>query len=499
MRRVLKYTLLFTFLLIFIINATGCSEKSGNPEDIYVDAELLSVSEGKVNVSLTVVNNSLQKLVALSCHVYLISDGGMIAAKDEVRLDVGAAMGTSSTYTAELEYIGQGTPTVSVQLASVSFASSGQLGSSLRGNVAFLAVAIVSFALSLASAALLVFAIHSKNDVIRLPAIAACAVSICVAVVTFFTYLLGAPFVTVGILVAAAGVAFVSLIIANSYKTVRVVDYNMPAFALGAVILPVISSAFFAVAFSGARALVLGIGMMIAAVIIQVYVISLNSAYYADKMLVICAPILELLYAASGFFYAYYFCTDILDSLFIGFAMAFVCSMMMCGFDNLKYVQKIIMTSAAAALAVVFAVIANLTQLWLAVAFIGALVLVFGTAAFFIRFFDETDYEGLQGFAPPAIISGAYTLALGICCYATGTFLLVAGVCSFGVAILGAACYAVNYFYEKAKHGKIPKRVYYRSGRIATECFHTAQITGISAVIFGVMLGAIFIAVYLVI
>ena len=69
----------------------------------------------------------------------------------------------------------------------------------------------------------------------------------------------------------------------------------------------------------------------------------------------------------------------------------------------------------------------------------------------------------------------------------------------FGVAILGAACYAVNYFYEKAKHGKIPKRVYYRSGRIATECFHTAQITGISAVIFGVMLGAIFIAVYLVI
>ena len=62
MRRIFKYTLLFTFLLIFIINATGCSEKSGNPEDIHVDAEVLSATDGKVNLSLTVVNNSLQEV-----------------------------------------------------------------------------------------------------------------------------------------------------------------------------------------------------------------------------------------------------------------------------------------------------------------------------------------------------------------------------------------------------------------------------------------------------
>jgi hypothetical protein len=416
-----------------------------------------------------------------------------------MQLDSGIDAGGSLSRTVELEYIGQDVPSARIQLISVSFVSSGQLGSSLRGNVAFLAVAIVSFALSLASAALVVFAIHSKNDSIRLVSIIACAVSLCAAIITFFTYALGAPFVTVGIMVAAAGIALVSLIIANSYKTIRAVDYNMPAFVLSSALMPIISSVLFAAAFSGVRALVLGIGVTVAAVIIQIYVISLSSAYYADEMLVICAPISELLFAGSGALIAYHFCKDIWQALFIGFAVAFVCAMVMCGFDHIKAIEKIIMASVAAAPAIAFSFVANAGHLWLAVAYIGALVLVFGLAAFFIRFLDESDYEGLQGFAPPTIVSGAYTLALGICCHSTGAFLFAAAMCSFGVAVIGAACYALNYFYEKAKHGKIPKRVYYRVGRISVECFRTAQITGISAVVFVLMLGAVFIAAYLVI
>ena len=499
MRRIFKYTLLFTFLLIFIINATGCSEKSGNPEDIHVDAEVLSASDGKVNVSLTVVNNSLQELAELSCHIYLVSEGGTIAAKEDMRIVCGIDAGGNLTHSAQLEYIGQGTPSVRVQPTSVTFASSAHTGASLRGNAAFLAVAIVAFALALASAALLVFAIHSKNDSIRLVSIIACAVSLCAAVVTFFTYALGAPFITLGIIVGVAGIVLAAFIVLNTHMTINAIDDNLPVAVFGCAIMPILSSVLFGVALPDMRALVAGIGVMIAAVVVQIYVISLNSTYYEQQMLGVSAPITEALYASAGLLICYHISTDLWLAIFIGSAMAFLYSMILCGFDRLKTPVKVIMASSSAALAVASAIVANLTHLWLAVAFIGALVLVFGTVAFFIRFFSEVDYEGLQGFAPPAIVSGLYTLAIGICCHTTGTFLFVASMCSFGVAVLGAACYVLNYFYEKAKHGKIPKKVYYRVGKIATECFYTAQITGISAVIFGLMLGAVFIALYLVI